>query len=200
MFKLKKMYFWGPVLLLIAILIPVISISAIDMTPQQRCEFLTGTYMGNYPLEICYNIPYPNGSVPDEITCPEGTNYISLFTFDGAGPYLKACGFVDLSVNMEKQGRCKFFTVSDAYLGGTVSVTGLGAPSVLRLKNENGIYKLPVILDSIDRDDTTGKWSAEFATIDPLTSQPLVPPGTYSAGCFGSNGTAGTSLEVIITR
>ncbi len=202
MFKLNKMYLWGAVLLLIAILIPVISITANGLTPKESCEFVNGTYVADFSFEICYNIVYPNGKIPDEISCPEGTNYVTLYTIGGEGPYLNTCGYVELNRGtLEEQKRCKFFTGSDAYLGGTVSASGLGVPSVLRLKNANGVYKLPVILSTVKRDDATGIWTAEFATIDPLTSQPLVPPGDYKGGCFGTNGTAdGGGMKVTISR
>ena len=197
MFKSKKIIVWGIVFLLVLTILTQV----IGADVKQSCINSGGTYVGAYPHEYCYNAPYPNGALPDEIVCPEGSTYISLYSFESGFPSLVSCSYVNLGGSMEKDGRCKFFTVDDTYLGGTVSVTGLGAPNILRLKNANGIYKLPVVLSSVERNDETGVWSAEFATIDPLTSQPLVPPGTYNAGCFGANGTAdGFGLEVTITR
>ena len=114
--------------------------------------------------------------------------------------YTYTCGYVEFG-GMEKEGRCKFFSVADGYLGGTVEVEGLGLPSVLRLVNEEHIYKLPLIESSVERDDVTGRWTAQFATIDPATGQPLVSPGTYFVSCYGSNGTAsGAGMQVTITR
>jgi hypothetical protein len=191
MFKSKKIIIFLVILLIGVIIIPVFAFS----TAEGNCHKAGGIYIDNYPYEYCYNI-----SDPDALAWGGCKDYVNIYTFEGNGPYLLGCG-LKIFGGLEKEGRCKFFSVDDAYLGGTVRVTGLGAPSILRLKNENGIYKLPVVEGSINKDDVTGEWSAEFATIDPFTSQPLVPPGFYYAGCFGDNGTAdGAGLKVTITR
>ena len=76
---------------------------------------------------------------------------------------------------------------SEAYLGGTIEIEGMGAPSFLRLKGNGVTYKLPVVPGSIKQLDN-GTFTAEFYTIDPFTSQPLVAPGEYRAEVFGKNG------------
>lgn len=134
-----------------------------------------------------------------------GEDYFSYYMDLGGEPTLIQCGYLNFQSTpstLEHSARCKFFSVSDGYVGGTIEVSGLGAPSMLRLKNENGTYKLPVLVDTIKRDDTTGQWTAEFSTRNLSTSQPLVPEGTYDAGCFGTNGTADGSgkFTVVIYR
>ena len=115
--------------------------------------------------------------------------------------YSITCGYVGGAKTLEGQGVCKFFEIEDATLGESIKTSGLGTPTVLRLKVEGKTYKLPVIESTIVRDDVTSKWTAEFATVDPKTSQPLVPAGTFDVRCFGASGTAsGGSVEVTITR
>ena len=104
-------------------------------------------------------------------------------------------------VTMDDAGVCKFFEVKTGFVGGTIEASGLGVPSVMRLKVDGKIFVLPVIESSIVRDAVTGKWTAQFATIDSGTGQPLVPDGEFEVGCFGANGTAdGSGTKVTITR
>ena len=172
---------------------------------ESACNNLGGVYVA--ADNKCYN-----AWVPTEI-CPDGymtLNYIQSVAFTplhGAKfsltqevpPYV--CGYVNLNGSLEKEGRCKFFSVEDGYVGGTVEASGLGTASILRLVDSEHMYKLPVIESSVVRDDVTGIWTAEFATIDPATGQPLVTVGTYDVSCFGANGTAsGAGMMVNITR
>ena len=103
-------------------------------------------------------------------------------------------------LSLKEQGTAKIKTIaSEAYLGGTIKVSGVGVPSFLRLKANGVIYKLPVIPGSIQQ-LPDGTFTAEFYTINPLTSQPFVGPGSYLADCFGAFGPAGGQFEITITR
>lgn len=167
-------------------------------------EYLGGVYDGANSLCI-------NAKIETE-RCPDG--YATYFLggearfvpLHGAKFSLSrfhmdyTCGYVSFA-DLEGQGVCKFFDIEGGHVGGTIKASGLGSPSFLRLKVGNKIYKLPVIESTIVRDDTTAKWTAEFATVDPKTGQPLVPEGDYEVGCFGMNGTAsGGGMDVTITR
>jgi hypothetical protein len=91
---------------------------------------------------------------------------------------------------------CKLLSVESAYLGGTVKTKGVGAPNSLKMRNkETGVlYVLPMVSRS---EAYSGIWEAEFATIDPTTSQPLVAPGEYMVYCYGEGGTASGSGQMI---
>lgn len=197
--------------ILIILMIFILSVSlllsgctSVEQTVQD-CATFGGTLVKKSNIYYCYNTFH---STPQDLfSCADDfVSYkvdISKFAPDGSvsvAPILVSCGFTEIPIySMKSEGVCKFFSISDAYLGNTVTATGLGAPSLIRLQNDSGSYKLPVVSSEYDAEGKV--WTAEFATIDPLTSQPLVPPGTYSAGCFGDNGTAsGGGWTVTISR
>lgn len=114
------------------------------------------------------------------------------------GYFLGDCGTEEKT--LVERGVAKINTIpTEVYLGGTIKVTGMGAPSFLRLKGNGTTYKLPVVPGSVKQLED-GTFTAEFYTIDPTTSQPLVAPGTYKADIFGSNGPAGKQFDITITR
>lgn len=171
---------------------------------RDRCSSFQGDFEIASPgITYCGNIP---AALMTEISCSEGTFAEEFGRYIGEYPYIYA--YSDSCVastskepkGMDKQGVAKInYIPSEAYLGGTIRVEGMGAPSFLRLKANGVIYKLPVIPSSIKQLDN-GKFTAEFYTIDPTTSQPLVAPGSYQADVFGENGTASARFQITITR
>jgi hypothetical protein len=171
---------------------------------KERCDAFQGDFEIVSPgITYCRNIP---AALMTETTCSEGTYAEEFGKYIGEDPYIYA--YSDSCVTsiseelkgMDKQGLAKINTIpSEAYLGGTIKVEGMGAPSFLRLKAAGVTYKLPVVPGSIMQLDN-GTFTAEFYTIDPVTSQPLVAPGTYLADLFGSNGPAGSQFEITISR
>jgi hypothetical protein len=202
--KSKKIFVLSLLLVFILVTLTMVNVvSGNDISSEEAiiCSSMGGVYVA--AENKCYN-----AWAPTEI-CPDGYatinfGFVPLHGQDfslsrEALPYV--CGYVNLNGSLEKEGRCKFFSVEDGYVGGTVGASGLGSVSILRLVNSEHVYKLPVIESSIVRDDVTGQWTAEFATIDPTTGQPLVSVGTYDVSCFGANGTAsGAGMKVNITR
>ena len=171
---------------------------------ESACNNLGGVYVA--ADNKCYNAWAPTEICPDGYATLNYVQYEAFTPLHGARfslaqevpPYV--CGYVELG-GLEKEGRCKFFSVEDGYVGGTVEASGLGTASILRLVDSEHVYKLPVIESSVVRDDVTGIWTAEFTTIDPATGQPLVTVGTYDVSCFGTGGTAnGSGMKVTITR
>ena len=101
---------------------------------------------------------------------------------------------------MQRKGVCKLMDIQDGYIGGTISVTLKGKPSVLKLKADGKTYELPVVPDSVTANGD-GTYTAEFYTTDPETGQALLPAGDYSVRCHGSNGSYdGSGNTVTIGR
>jgi hypothetical protein len=184
--------------------------STLEEQASQACTTFGGTFVYNAANEtgVCYNLQ--DAWTLRHVCGSEDYGYITIYadknkiggTISDPLTYMtnSHCGFIDLSQKtIEQQGRCKFSSVGDAYLGGTVSTTGMGAPNILRLQANGKTFKLPVIESSINQLDD-GTFKAEYYTIDPLTSQPLVQPGAYKADCMGTGGTAGTQFDITITR
>ena len=184
--------------------------ATLEELASQACTSFGGTFIYNAAKEtaVCYNLQ--DNWTLRHVCGSEEYGYITLYgdknkigaTINDPLTYMTNfhCGFIDLSQKtIEQQGRCKFTSVSDGYLGGTVSTTGMGAPNILRLQANGKIFKLPVVESSINQLDD-GTFKAEYYTIDPFTSQPLVQPGAYKADCMGSGGTAGLQFDITITR
>lgn len=80
----------------------------------------------------------------------------------------------------------------------TITATYKGYANYLRLWDGNQYYRLPVVAGS-EHFAGNGRWTAEFATADPLTGAPYAPTGNYKAMCFGSSGTAGGTAKLTLT-
>jgi len=80
----------------------------------------------------------------------------------------------------------------------TITATYKGYANYLRLWDGSQYYRLPVVPGS-EHFAGNGRWTAEFATADPLTGAPNAPAGNYQALCFGSSGTAGGTAKLILT-
>ena len=103
-------------------------------------------------------------------------------------------------LTLKEQGVCKFISINDASLGNTISANLKGVTTFIRLQLNGKTYKLPFVPNSSSQ-NADGTWYAEYYTIDPTTSQPLIPPGTYNASCYGDGGTANNNTQTItITR
>jgi hypothetical protein len=178
---------------------------------EAECTRMEGTFaIIGEGLTSCTDIPVENMDLPPG--CIPGTLGTEKGEFlEGQDPNNRitdSCyvdlGYEDTPVvpkeGMKKEGVAKIIYIpSEAYLGGTIKIEGMGAPSYLRLKADGVIYKLPVVPNSVNQLDD-GTFVAEFYTIDPVTSQPLVAPGTYQADVFGENGTASASFQITISR
>ena len=188
------------VLIILLLILTVSSVMAEEFDYEGACPETYQYYNGTHYC-IAYNpIPfYLEG-------CDPGVTMV-YSTFLGEGlmsPLI--CGAPSFGAQtgqtLEQKGVCKFTEINNGYVGGRISASGFGSPSILRLVNDDKIYKLPVIENTIIRDDGTGNWTAEFPTIDFTTGQPLVPTGQYDVHCFGGNGTAdgGGNFTLEITR
>ena len=102
---------------------------------------------------------------------------------------------------LKEAGICKFISIDNtASIGNPITATGKGITAYLRLEANHTYTKLPVIPGSQTL-TADGDWQAQYYTIDPTTSQPLVAPGTYTVACFGEGGTANANNQTItITR
>ncbi len=141
---------------------------------------------------------FTNSSCEDGYSRTDYSNISSeRFTYDDTKII---CGYVDLSPQTVKEQKvCKFIEVQDSVLGQTIIATGRGIPTTLRLIKNNVIYKLPVLENTVQQFDN-GTFIAEFATIDNITSQTLIPTGTFAADCFGPDGPSGQQHKINITR
>jgi hypothetical protein len=214
--KHKRMLF--VVFALIAVLVVTQFVLAAEYSPAEEeaaiagmCAEFGGTYISNgNGTGTCYNLT-------DAWTlrhhCEEGeaAGAITLYgdvdkSNDIENPLTyvtkSVCGFVEIPSNSSLIGKgvAKINTISSkVYLGDTIKVTGMGAPTILRLQGNGTTYKLPLVLGSVKQLED-GTFTAEFYTIDPATSQPLVAPGKYKADIFGSNGPAGAQFDITIVR
>ena len=96
---------------------------------------------------------------------------------------------------------CKLVGLEDKSALGTshnITATYKGYADYLRLWDGSQYYRLPVVPGS-EHFAGNGRWTAEFATADPLTGAPYAPAGNYQARCFGSSGTAGGTAKLTLT-
>ena len=205
------------VFVVIFVLIAILAINqfvlAAPIDPEALAAQTCAQYGGTFVLTgegkgVCYN--FADAWAVNRVCGSEDYGYVTLFgDINNPGGNLNSglsfvtnhvCGFVDFSQkSIKEQGRCKFTSIESGYLGGTISVTGMGAPSVLRLKSGDVTYKLPVVVGSI-KQNADGSFTADYYTIDPFTSQPLVQPGAYQADCLGAGGPAGVQFDITIGR
>lgn len=195
--------------LLIAVLVGVAVFStwqpalAIAPTAEEWCEL--SSYQGNWggatPNEI--------GGVCSKLTatpsCASGQQ-LETATYKGGGGHSSNFDFAvscvpddGLNYGMERKGLCKLVEIEDGHLGGTITATIKGRPSVLKLKADGKTYSLPLVPGSVVANGD-GTYTAQFYTLDPETGQALVPAGDYSVRCHGGSGSndGGSSNTVSI--
>lgn len=172
--------------------VKILAKAASENIYSENCELAGGTYIEKEGWLYCINITYQPALA--WFGCPTYVNLktqdpdITIFDFWTISKI--SCGDVTFfTTNTLERGRCKLLSVEDGLVRGTISASGLGFPSYLRLKDATENYKLPVLQSNIVRDDVTGEWTAEFSGRDWMTGQALAPEGEYSVTCFGTEGT-----------
>lgn len=183
------------------------SLEEIEAYAKSECEEAGGTYSSKGDGKaVCTGLT--EDWTVDRVCGTDAYDYVTLYgEYSSTGninyplDYVVdyTCGFFDRGT-LAGKGVAKINSAPEtAALGGTIAITGSGAPSFLRLKADGVTYKLPVIPGSV-KQLPDGTFTAEFYTIDPVTNQPLVAPGDYKADVFGVNGPAGGQFKMSITR
>lgn len=160
-------------------------------TSQSICESISGVWKGSTPDEIGAECWTQDAIWISIIGCEPGQWAVGTSVAPGVLGFLigycKPVIPVILNYGMERKGICKLVSIEDGYLGGTITATIKGSPSVLKLKADGKTYVLPLVPGSVvfNGDGTS---TAQFYTLDPVTGQALVPAGDYTARCHGTNG------------
>ena len=203
----RKIIVFSGFIVVVLLTLSVVSAKNNYMDESTFCtEVFGGVY--NPTNNLCYNVKVSTEMCPDGYATYNMFEPIAYTPLHGAQFSLAlteieyTCGYTGSSaaLPLDKKGVAKITMMPvKSYLGGTIKIEGKGAPSFLRLKANGVIYKLPVVPGSIKQLDD-GTFIAEFYTIDPFTSQPLVAPGEYIAELFGVNGPAGGGFSITILR
>ena len=117
------------------------------------------------------------------------------------GDYWYTTSVSCIGIPLREARACKLVDLENKSALGTshnITATYKGYADYLRLWDGSQYYRLPVIPGS-EQFAGDGRWTAEFATADPLTGAPLAPAGDYQARCFGASGTAGGSAKLTLT-
>ena len=187
-------------LLILALLVfslSATSTSAKMLDPQEVCEMQGGTWDAdnNNCIVTRQSIVKQYGEdiwlmAQDEFCNGDDTSMIIAHIEKGDYFYSDLDYKCFSSVRQNRE--CKLLDLEAASAMGsnhTLTATFKGYPAYLRLWNGSQFYRLPVVAGST-QSAGDGRWTAEFATADPLTGAPLAPAGNYLAMCFGPSGTA----------